>query len=48
MKDRELEALGLPPGGGSWCGARVTVPRGAEVLDFVFSDKWVPPERSSC
>ena len=39
LKGRDLEALGLPSGGGSWCGAEVEVPAGAGLLDFVISDR---------
>ncbi|KAI8476302.1 MAG: hypothetical protein J3K34DRAFT_382253 [Monoraphidium minutum] len=39
LKASEMAELGLPAGGGSWCGAWVDVPSGVEVLNFVFSDK---------
>jgi hypothetical protein len=42
LSSSELKELGLPPSGGSWCGVWVDVPRNAELLDFVFSDRWAP------
>lgn len=39
LKPSELRDMGLAVDGGNWCGVFVDIPRNAEVLNFVFSDK---------